>query len=64
MDVLPLVSVLIPAFNAERWIKLTLVSAVGQSYPRKEVIVGGSSIAESNESLPSEQQKDRLQRLT
>ena len=35
----PLVSILIPSFNAERWIKQTLESAIGQDYPRKEVIV-------------------------
>ena len=36
---LPLVSILIPAFNAERWIYHTIASAVGQSWPRKEIIV-------------------------
>lgn len=35
----PLVSILIPSFNAERWIKQTLESAAGQDYPRTEVIV-------------------------
>ena len=35
----PLVSILIPSFNAERWIKQTLESAIGQDYPRTEVIV-------------------------
>ena len=35
----PLVSVLIPAFNAERWIAETLESALTQSWPRLEVIV-------------------------
>ena len=35
----PLVSILIPSFNAERWIKQTLESAVSQDYPRTEVIV-------------------------
>jgi len=37
--VLPLVSILIPSFNAERWIKQTLESAISQDYPRKEVII-------------------------
>lgn len=35
----PLVSILIPAYNAERWINDTLQSAVGQTWPRKEIIV-------------------------
>lgn len=35
----PLVSILIPAYNAEKWIGYTLQSAVGQTWPRKEIIV-------------------------
>src|SRR5512142_2295425 len=35
----PLVSILIPAFNAQTWIGETLRSATLQSWPRKEVIV-------------------------
>jgi len=35
----PLVSILIPAYNAERWIADTLKSAVGQTWPNKEIIV-------------------------
>jgi|SRR5215472_15388855 len=35
----PLVSILIPAYNAEKWIGYTLESAVGQTWPQKEVIV-------------------------
>ena len=34
-----LVSILIPAYNAERWIGETLSSALGQTWPRKEMIV-------------------------
>ena len=34
-----LVSILIPAFNAQEWIADTLRSAVGQSWERKEIIV-------------------------
>ena len=39
MSVQPLVSILIPSFNAERWITQTLESAISQDYPRKEVIM-------------------------
>ena len=35
----PLVSILIPAYNAEKWISYTLQSAVAQTWPRKEIIV-------------------------
>ncbi len=35
----PLISILIPAYNAEAWIGETLHSALGQTWPRKEIIV-------------------------
>src|SRR5438132_4898306 len=35
----PLVSILIPAYNAEPWIADTIKSAVDQTWPRKEIIV-------------------------
>lgn len=35
----PLVSILIPAFNAENLIAYTLESAIAQTWPRKEIIV-------------------------
>jgi len=35
----PLVSILIPAYNAELWIADTLKSAVGQTWPNKEIIL-------------------------
>ena len=34
-----LVSILIPAYNAERWIAETIESALAQTWPRKEIIV-------------------------
>jgi hypothetical protein len=34
-----LVSVLIPAFNAERWIAQSIQSALNQTWPRKEIII-------------------------
>ena len=36
---LPLVSILIPAYNAEKWIAQTLASAIDQDHSRKEVIL-------------------------
>jgi glycosyltransferase involved in cell wall biosynthesis len=35
----PLVSILIPAYNVEKWISYTLQSAVAQTWQRKEIIV-------------------------
>src|SRR5579871_6111210 len=35
----PLVSILIPAYNAENWISDTLKSALAQTWPNKEIIV-------------------------
>src|SRR5271157_2090174 len=35
----PLVSILMPAFNAEEWIADTIRSAIGQTWQRKEIIV-------------------------
>ena len=35
----PLVSILIPAYNAEEWIADTLQSAIAQTWQRKEIIV-------------------------
>lgn len=35
----PLVSILIPAYNAERWIAETLRAALSQTWPNKEIIV-------------------------
>lgn len=34
-----LVSILIPAFNAERWIAQSIESAIAQTWPRKEIII-------------------------
>ena len=35
----PLVSIIIPAYNAEEWIDQTIQSAIAQTWPRKEIIV-------------------------
>src|SRR5580698_1730397 len=35
----PLVSILIPAYNAEEWLADTLRSAIAQTWDRKEIIV-------------------------
>jgi glycosyltransferase involved in cell wall biosynthesis len=35
----PLVSILIPAYNSEKWIADTIRSVLGQTWPRKEIII-------------------------
>jgi glycosyltransferase involved in cell wall biosynthesis len=35
----PLVSILIPAYNAEHWIAATIKSAMAQTWPRKEIVI-------------------------
>src|SRR5947207_2956944 len=35
----PLISILIPAYNSERWVGQTLQSAVDQDYQNKEIIL-------------------------
>jgi glycosyltransferase involved in cell wall biosynthesis len=35
----PLVSILIPAYNSQQWLALTVESALAQTWPRKEIIV-------------------------
>jgi glycosyltransferase involved in cell wall biosynthesis len=35
----PLVSILIPAYNAHEWIAATIMSALRQTWPRKEILV-------------------------
>jgi len=40
----PLVSILIPANNAEEWIADTIQSVVGQAWPREEIIVVNAAL--------------------
>ena len=36
---MPLISVIIPAYNAERWIGVAIASALGQTWCELEVVV-------------------------
>jgi glycosyltransferase involved in cell wall biosynthesis len=47
----PLVSILIPAYNAENWISYTLKSAVGQTWPCKEIIVVNDGSTDGTEEV-------------
>lgn len=46
--VLPKVSILIPCYNAERWIAQAIQSALDQTYPNKEVIVVDDGSSDSS----------------
>jgi glycosyltransferase involved in cell wall biosynthesis len=50
----PLVSILIPAYNAEQWIGDTLRSAIGQSWPNKEIIVVNDGSSDGTRAVASE----------
>ena len=47
----PLVSILIPAYNAENWITYTLESVVGQTWPCKEIIVVNDGSTDGTEEV-------------
>jgi glycosyltransferase involved in cell wall biosynthesis len=48
-----LVSILIPAYNAERWIAECLVSAIGQTWPHTEIIVVDDGSTDSTLAIAS-----------
>ena len=47
----PLVSILMPAYNAERWISYSLESAIAQTWPRKEIIVANDGSTDRTEEV-------------
>ncbi|HEV3278016.1 MAG TPA: glycosyltransferase family 2 protein [Terriglobia bacterium] len=47
----PLVSILIPAFNAQEWIADTLRSALAQTWPHKEIIVVDDGSSDSTPAI-------------
>src|SRR5438445_3224416 len=46
-----LVSILIPCYNAERWVAQAIESALGQTWPEKEVIVVDDGSTDSSLSI-------------
>jgi glycosyltransferase involved in cell wall biosynthesis len=54
----PLVSILIPAFNAQEWIAETLRSAVTQSWSRKEIIVVDDGSTDQTVAIASKFESD------
>ncbi len=51
MGMNPLVSILIPAYNAEEWIADSIQSAIAQTWPRKEIIVVNDGSLDKTEEI-------------
>lgn len=56
----PLVSILIPAFNAEEWIADTLRSALGQTWEPKEIIVVDDGSIDKTLAIARQFESDRV----
>jgi GT2 family glycosyltransferase/peptidoglycan/xylan/chitin deacetylase (PgdA/CDA1 family) len=54
----PLVSILIPAFNSEKWIANTLRSAIAQTWERKEIIVVNDGSTDQTAVIARQFEKD------
>ncbi len=50
----PLVSIIIPAYNAQKWIKETITSALNQTWKNKEVIIVDDGSTDSTFDIASE----------
>src|SRR4030095_4184186 len=60
----PLVSILIPAHNAERWIADTIKSAVAQTWPRKEIIIVDDGSTDDTLAVARRFESDEVQVVT
>lgn len=60
----PLVSVLIPAYNAEAWIADTIRSALAQTWPRKEVVVVDDGSADGTLSIARQFESNEVRVVT
>ena len=60
----PLVSILIPAFNAQNWISDTLRSAIAQTWPRKEIIVVNDGSTDQTLAIARQFESDSLKVVT
>jgi len=60
----PLVSILIPAFNSEKWIVATLRSAIAQSWDRKEIIVVDDGSTDRTLAIARQFESDRFRVVT
>lgn len=55
-----LVSILIPAYNAERWIRETMLSAINQTWPNKEVIVVDDGSSDNTVTIAKSLESERV----
>lgn len=60
----PLVSILIPAFNAQEWIAGTLRSAIAQTWPQKEIIVVDDGSSDQTIAIAKQFETDRISVVT
>ena len=60
----PLVSILIPAYNAEAWISDTLRSALAQTWERKEIIVVDDGSTDRTLAVARQFESDQLRVVT
>jgi glycosyltransferase involved in cell wall biosynthesis len=60
----PLVSILIPAFNAQEWIADTIRSAVAQTWERKEIVIVDDGSADRTLAIAREWASDSIRVVT
>ena len=60
----PLVSILIPAYNAEAWISDTLRCAIAQTWERKEIIVNDDGSTDRTLAIARQYESDQLRVVT
>jgi glycosyltransferase involved in cell wall biosynthesis len=60
----PLVSILIPAFNAQNWIGETLRSAIAQTWERKEIIVVDDGSSDQTLAIARQFESDGVRSIT
>jgi glycosyltransferase involved in cell wall biosynthesis len=60
----PLVSILIPAYNSEKWIKTTIQSALNQTYKNKEIIIVDDGSTDNTLSIAKQFESNSVKVIT
>ncbi len=60
----PLVSILIPTYNSEKWIKLTIESVLAQSWKNKEIIIVDDGSTDNTYSIAKQYESKILKVIT
>src|SRR5580658_1668950 len=60
----PLVSILIPAFNAQEWIADTIRSAIAQTWDRKEIVVVDDGSTDKTLAIARQWESDSVRVVT